>query len=114
MAKIQNFYQKFIWKYLMTPYKLLYYVRIFVLLEIAHCKSFRILRLTEKGQWTWIDGGGPDVLNLLPVYNQMGIANSTNYPGSRYNPVSWLDDNGHLWMYGGSQGATNSTVAYPT
>ena len=46
--------------------------------------------------------------DVPPVYGSVG-SNATNNPGSRYNSVVWLDANDNFYMFGGSQGHTEST-----
>jgi hypothetical protein len=48
--------------------------------------------------WILIDVGGDDELGN---YGSKGIANLSNYPGSRYRSVGWTDDADNLWMSGG-------------
>jgi len=50
--------------------------------------------------WTWIGGSSTNV-NVTPVFGTQGVAASTNYPGSRLNPVTWTDNAGNLWLFGG-------------
>ncbi|APR87819.1 Hypothetical protein A7982_13168 [Minicystis rosea] len=63
----------------------------------------------SAGEWTWM--GGPDVAPASPtpggpkgapgVYGTQGTAASTNYPGGRDAPMSWIDASGNLWIFGG-------------
>ena len=51
-------------------------------------------------EWTWVSGSGG--MGGDPVYGTKGVAAATNHPGERgYGMLSWLDDLGNLWMYGG-------------
>lgn len=56
-------------------------------------------------QWTWI--GGSSVLPAgtqcghAGVYGQEGIAGAGNIPGGRNSGNSWVDGNGHFWLFGG-------------
>ena len=51
-------------------------------------------------QWTWMSGSA--IPNVPAVYGTLGVPNSANQPGSRYEiNNSWLDLNGKLWLYGG-------------
>jgi hypothetical protein len=51
------------------------------------------------GTWTQLTGG---TVNGTGVYGTLGTAASTNIPGARINPQSWVDASGNLWMFGGS------------
>jgi hypothetical protein len=49
--------------------------------------------------WTWVSGDSKD--NRPGIYGTRGIAASTNSPGSRAGSVSWTDNKGNLWLFGG-------------
>lgn len=51
--------------------------------------------------WTWIGGNHTSSNIYNPVYGTQGVANSANDPGSRMYAVTWTDNNGDLWMFGG-------------
>jgi N-acetylneuraminic acid mutarotase len=60
----------------------------------------------STNEWTWIDG-----LSTLPVpyafaapgvYGTLGTPAAGNVPPGRYAAESWTDDNGNLWLLGGS------------
>jgi hypothetical protein len=40
--------------------------------------------------------------NALGVYGTLGTAAAGNTPGARVDSVSWVDNNGNLWLFGGS------------
>jgi hypothetical protein len=50
-------------------------------------------------QWTWMQGSKS--ANTDPNYGTQGVSNLENTPGRRINAVSWTDDSGLLWMFGG-------------
>ena len=51
-------------------------------------------------EWTWVNG--PGGTGGTPVYGTRGVAAPTNHPGERgYGMLSWVDNNGDFWMYGG-------------
>lgn len=50
-------------------------------------------------QWTWV--AGPNAVNQNAVYGTKGTPSSSNLPGARSYPVTWTDNSGHLWMFGG-------------
>ncbi len=49
--------------------------------------------------WTWM--GGDTVGSSYGVYGNLGVADIKNRPGSRFKPVSWKDNTGNFWLYGG-------------
>ena len=51
--------------------------------------------------WTFVKG--PELPNADGVMNgPIREPNPYDYPGSRQYPACWSDNNGHLWLYGGS------------
>ena len=55
--------------------------------------------LTAK-EWTWVSGS--NTLDVPGVYGTQGVAAATNVPGARYGSVSWIDNSGNFWLFGGS------------
>ena len=57
----------------------------------------------STGYWTWVGGdlGNSDARKQVSVGGTKGVAASTNYPGSRNYAVSWTDNDGNFWMFGG-------------
>ncbi len=49
--------------------------------------------------WTWVSGS--NTANAYGVYGTLGVASSSNTPGSRENSVSWTDRSGNFWLFGG-------------
>ncbi len=58
--------------------------------------------------WTWISGDNN--IRQLATYGTKGVATASNNPGSRYSSVSWSDNTGRLWLFGGSGLKDTSTV----
>ena len=54
-------------------------------------------------EWTWVDGADTIDVNHGNggVYGTLGIASTSNTPGSRNNATSWTDSSGNLWLFGG-------------
>jgi N-acetylneuraminic acid mutarotase len=50
--------------------------------------------------WTWMLGDS--TINSPGVYGTMGSPEASNVPGARYESVSWMDNSGNLWLFGGS------------
>lgn len=51
-------------------------------------------------QWTWI--AGENTANQIGVYGSIGIESATNIPGARRMSISWKDNSGNLWLFGGN------------
>jgi hypothetical protein len=49
--------------------------------------------------WVWVSGSKQGAQQ--GVYGVKGVPSSDNYPGSRYGAVSWTDNSGNMWMFGG-------------
>lgn len=53
----------------------------------------------DGSSWTWVSGDtliGPNA-----VYGVKGVAASANKPGNRAYSISWKDDAGNFWLFGG-------------
>ena len=50
--------------------------------------------------WTWVSGVNFQDEN--GAYGTQGVASTSNSPGSRQYPVSWIDSSGNFWLFGGS------------
>jgi gliding motility-associated-like protein len=61
----------------------------------------------STNQWTWISG--KDKLNEKGEYGRIAEANAANVPGARAQASGWTDNNGNLWLFGGS-GYTSKPV----
>jgi hypothetical protein len=49
-----------------------------------------------RGEWAWMSGG-----NVWGIYGTKYQFAATNTPGARESAVSWIDQKGKLWLYGG-------------
>jgi hypothetical protein len=52
------------------------------------------------GQWAWM--GGSNTTNSPEVYGTRGMAAASNVPGARFNAVIWVDGEGNLWLFAGT------------
>lgn len=69
-------------------------------------------------EWTWM--GGSSKMNCVTpqdqvttcgqpgVYGTLGTPASGNIPAGRYSAVSWTDNSGRFWLFGGCNGAVCS------
>jgi N-acetylneuraminic acid mutarotase len=53
----------------------------------------------SSGQWTWM--GGSNSSNQAGTYGTPGMAAPGNVPGARCQAVSWIDQSGNFWLFGG-------------
>lgn len=53
----------------------------------------------SNGEWKWV--GGSSQTEQGGSYGLLGVAAADNWPGARYEPVSWTDSSGNLWLFGG-------------
>lgn len=60
--------------------------------------------------WTWVAGDSSSAQG--GVYGTKGTPNANNTPGARYGAVSWIDNSGNLWMFGGYGYTTTSDLGY--
>ncbi len=59
--------------------------------------------------WAWLSGAMTP--GQSDIYGTQGIASSANTPGARYETVSWSDNAGNFWLFGG-QDYTSSAALY--
>jgi N-acetylneuraminic acid mutarotase len=55
-------------------------------------------------EWTWVSGTnttGSNTPNPLGVYGTLDVGSAGNVPGGRVSAVSWIDNSGNLWLFGG-------------
>jgi hypothetical protein len=51
---------------------------------------------------------GSNEKNQYGLYGVKGVPDSNNIPGGRRGAVSWMDNNGNMWLFGG-QGYSESS-----
>jgi hypothetical protein len=56
-------------------------------------------RCDANGTWTWMSGANTRF--QAGVYGTQGTPDPANVPGARYHSISWIDDAGNLWLFGG-------------
>ncbi|HTT04059.1 MAG TPA: kelch repeat-containing protein [Steroidobacteraceae bacterium] len=52
-----------------------------------------------SGEWTWVDGS--EMPNAAGVYGTLRAAAAGDEPGARVSAVSWTDQAGNFWLFGG-------------
>jgi len=64
----------------------------------------------STNQWAWMSGSstvpstcitGTETCGQTGVYGTLGVPAAGNVPGGRFGAVSWTDNSGHLWLFGG-------------
>ncbi|RTL10656.1 MAG: galactose oxidase [Neisseriaceae bacterium] len=55
--------------------------------------------------WSWV--GGSNESGAYGIYGLQGVPSTTNMPGGRYIAVSWIDNDGNFWLFGGSGNAAS-------
>lgn len=53
------------------------------------------------GQWTWMGGSNLASTTQSGIYGTQGVPSVSNIPGQRESAVSWIDQAGNLWLFGG-------------
>jgi len=60
--------------------------------------------------WTWMNGNeyvGPPTYVAYGTYGTLGVPAPANSPEGRFSSVSWKDDKGDLWLFGGRAFVSN-------
>ena len=52
-----------------------------------------------SNEWTWVRG--TNLPNQNGIYGTKGVPSTTNQPGAREFMMSWTDNSGNFWMFGG-------------
>jgi hypothetical protein len=58
------------------------------------------------GEWTWLSGS--QNLNPSGNWGTQGVPSVSNIPGGRGGAIGWSDQNGHIYLFGGSSGGYNN------
>jgi hypothetical protein len=45
---------------------------------------------------------GNNQTDQIGIYGEKGIPSPSNAPGARYSSISWVDNEGSFWIFGGS------------
>ncbi len=62
--------------------------------------------------WTWISGNKtPADFTFSGNYGIQGVPSATNLPPERHSAASWIDNLGHLWLFGGISGSTQGYLS---
>jgi hypothetical protein len=57
-----------------------------------------------SGNWAWI--GGSSAPYAPSTFGTLGVPAATNQPGSRRDAMTWTDNTGNLWLFGGNPDGT--------
>ena len=58
-------------------------------------------------EWTWV--GGSNLIDQAGTYGVEGTAAAGDIPPGRYGGVSWTDNSGNFWLFGGIAALTSTT-----
>lgn len=61
----------------------------------------------STNEWTWVSGA--NTVGQSGIYGIKGIPSSSNMPGARSNSISWTDNSGNFWLFGGNGYSANGT-----
>jgi N-acetylneuraminic acid mutarotase len=62
--------------------------------------------------WRWM-GGNSGAGSGAGVYGTVGVPSAANMPGSRHGAVSWVDQNGNFWLFGGNALDATGNIGLP-
>lgn len=72
----------------------------------GHASTFNLGRLSDMwkydvtlGEWTWVSG--TSLMNQNGIYGTKSLPSATNNPGGRSQGVTFVDNAGNLWLFGG-------------
>jgi N-acetylneuraminic acid mutarotase len=66
-------------------------------------------------EWTWMSGANTAPLDCIGqpgVYGTQGTPAAGNVPGGREGAVSWIDESGNFWLFGGFMAPSEGYGAY--
>ncbi|MFI5128365.1 MAG: kelch repeat-containing protein [Chitinophagales bacterium] len=62
------------------------------------------------GMWVWMKGN--NATNAFGVYGTINVPATANKPGARDGAISWTDDAGNLWLFGGEGYVAGGSPGY--
>ena len=67
----------------------------------------------QSGKWIWMKGDSIGIhYSLSGTYGSIGIASIANKPGARTKSVTWTDNAGMFWLFGGMAYDANTPKYY--
>src|SRR5580658_669640 len=68
----------------------------------------------QLNEWSWIGGSNMSsrTAGRPGVYGRLMLPAAENAPGSRYGAAMWADNNGDLWLFGGSGLASQGNFGF--
>ncbi|HEX8677771.1 MAG TPA: kelch repeat-containing protein, partial [Segetibacter sp.] len=55
----------------------------------------------RTNEWTWVNGDSS--YNVEGIYGLQGVSSPVNKPGARHSSISWKDNSGNFWLFGGAE-----------
>jgi hypothetical protein len=80
--------------------------------------------IPSSNEWAWMGGSSKSAFfdcvtyafgvgcsesGQVGVYGTLGAPAAGNMPGSRFSSATWMDGNGHVWLFGGTGFDSNAT-----
>jgi hypothetical protein len=72
--------------------RVVHFLFIFLIVFISRYKS--------QNNWTWVNGSNTST-SVPAVFGTQGTPSSSVNPGTLYAAVTWTDNSGNLWLFGG-------------
>ncbi|MBI4947339.1 MAG: hypothetical protein HY840_13185, partial [Bacteroidetes bacterium] len=64
----------------------------------------------QATDWTWMKGS--NAISQFGTYGTILVPAAGNNPGSRYGSISWTDNSGNLWLFGGYGYSATGTLGF--
>jgi hypothetical protein len=81
-----------------------------VYLSIFSGRLNDLWKFDDEG-WVWVSG--TNLMDQNGIYGDKGVPDSNNIPGGREGAVSWMDNSGNMWLFGGKGYASNDSFGNP-
>ncbi len=78
--------------------------------SIGGAKRLNDLWKYDGTNWVWVSGS--NLGDEAGVYGTLGVPDTLNYPGSRQYPLTWTDNQGNFWLFGGYGFDINGYLGY--
>lgn len=91
--------------------------RLLLFIPIILTLSLTRLQGASTGEWEWAWMKGSNIVGtyenpITAVYGTQGVADPANTPGACYEAISWVDNSGMFWLFGGYGNETVPNVLW--
>ena len=66
-----------------------------------------LLQINQVFAQNWVWKTGSNVINQTGTYGTVGVSSTSNSPGARNGSITFTDNSGNLWLYGGRDNSGN-------